>query len=129
MMLVAQHSGFQRSLFTSTQEKLIADMSVSADEMASWHSKEWLSFNPLTLAHYDEGERIEVQFMKGLAHSGLSDAMINDRVDQGHVRTHLETYKSEQKPGGEWISIIAVGGFRFEYHRRRRVREPHDLVG
>ena len=97
MMLVAQHSGFQRSLFTSTQEKLIADMSVSADEMASWHSKEWLSFNPLTLAHYDEGERIEVQFMKGLAHSGLSDAMINDRVDQG--QDHL----------GKLVVMVAPG--------------------
>jgi hypothetical protein len=29
----------------------------------------------------------------------------------------------------DWISIIAVGGFGFEYHRRRRVREPQDLVG
>jgi len=31
-------------------------------------------------------------------------------------------------PGGEWISIIAAGGFGFEYHRRRRVRQPQDLV-
>ena len=45
------------------------------------------------------------------------------------VRTHLRTYKSEQKPGGEWLSIIAVGGCGCEYHRRRRVREPQDLVG
>jgi len=31
-------------------------------------------------------------------------------------------------PGGEWINIIAVGGFGCEYHRRRRVRERQDLV-
>ena len=30
---------------------------------------------------------------------------------------------------GEWISIIARGGFGFEYHRRGRVREPLDWVG
>lgn len=52
-------------------------MFVSADEMGTWHRKGWLSFNPLTLAQYDEKERIEVQFIKGLTRSGLSDAMIN----------------------------------------------------
>jgi hypothetical protein len=50
-------------------------------------------------------------------------------VGDFNVRTHLRTYKSEQKPGGEWLSIIAVGGCGCEYHRRRRVREPQDLVG
>jgi len=60
-----------------TREEFIADMSVSADQMGSWHRKEWLSFNPLTLADYEEKERFEVIFIRGLTRSGLSDAMIN----------------------------------------------------
>ena len=60
--------------------------------------------------------------------SEAKEVITSGTVPQG-VRTHLRTYKSEQKPGGEWLSIIAVGGCGCEYHRRRRVREPQDLVG
>ena len=67
----------QGTLFIATQEEFIAEVFVSADEMGSWHRKGWLSFDPLTLVRYDESERVEVLFLKGLAHSGLSDAMIN----------------------------------------------------
>jgi hypothetical protein len=50
---------------------------MSADEMGSWHRQGWLSFNPSILARYDEKERVEVQFIRGLTRSGLSDAMSN----------------------------------------------------
>jgi hypothetical protein len=69
-------------LFPPTQEEFIAEMFVSADEMGSWYRKGWLSFDPLTLANYDEQERVEVLFIKGLTRSGLSDAMI-DRMLSG----------------------------------------------
>ena len=52
-------------------------MFVSVDEMVIWQRKGLLSFNPLMLCQYDEKEKIEVQFVIGLARSGLSDAMIN----------------------------------------------------
>jgi len=79
MLPEPQHSSAlcEEWLFTSTLEEFIADMFVSADEMGSWHRKGWLSFDPLALAHYKEKERVEVLFMKGLTHSGLSDPMIN----------------------------------------------------
>src|ERR1039458_4211437 len=75
----ARHSGalYQGTLFPSAQEQFIAEVFVSADEMGSWHRKGWLSFDPLTVADYDEKERVELLFIRGLARSGLSDAMIN----------------------------------------------------
>ena len=77
--LAPQHSGAlcQATLFPSTPEQFIAEAFVSADEMGSWHRKGWLSFDPLAVAQYDEKERVEVLFIKGLARSGLSDAMID----------------------------------------------------
>jgi hypothetical protein len=77
--LAPRHSQavYQQSLFTSTIEEFIASMFVSVDEMVLWQRKGWLSFNPLALCQYDEKEKIEVQFVIGLARSGLSDAMIN----------------------------------------------------
>jgi len=45
--------------------------------MISWHRKGWLSFDPSATAEYSEKERVEVLFIKGLAHSGISDAMIH----------------------------------------------------
>jgi hypothetical protein len=77
--LAPQHSGalYQATLFPSPPEQFIAEAFVSADEMDSWHRKGWLSFDPLTVSQYDEKERVEVLFVKGLARSGLSDAMID----------------------------------------------------
>ncbi len=77
--LAPQHSGAlnQPTLFRSTQEELVAETFVSADELGSWHAKGWLSFNLRGLPECDAKERIEVLFIKALARSGLSDAMIN----------------------------------------------------
>jgi len=77
--LAPRHSGAlcQGSLFVSTREEFIAKVFASVDEMSSWRLKGWLSFDPLTLAQYDEKERVEVQFIEGLARSGLSNAMID----------------------------------------------------
>jgi len=66
----------QATLFRSTRDEFVAGTSVSVDEMTVWHQKGWLSFAPENLAEYDEKERHEVLFMKGLIRSGLSDAMI-----------------------------------------------------
>lgn len=74
--LAPRHLSAQLSLFPSTREQFIAEMFVSADEMGLWHRKGWLSFDPLTVDRYDEQERVEVLFIKGLTCSGLSDAMI-----------------------------------------------------
>ncbi|GAI21726.1 unnamed protein product [marine sediment metagenome] len=52
------------------------ETAVSADEMKRWHDKEWLSFNPSALDEFDEQQRIEVEFVKGLVRSGLSDEWI-----------------------------------------------------
>jgi hypothetical protein len=62
-------------------------MYASADEMGSWHRKGWLSFDPAAIAEYDDKERVEVQFIKGLARSGLSDPMI-DRLLSGLTKPY-----------------------------------------
>jgi hypothetical protein len=69
MLPSPQHSWAlcQTSLFTSTQEEFIADMSVSADEMGSWHRKGWLSFDPLTLAQI---KQVSVSFLPTRVLSG-----------------------------------------------------------
>lgn len=66
----------QPTLFRSTREQFVARTSVSVDEMEGWHRKGWLSFDPLTVAEYDEKEFLEVLFIKALARFGLSDAMV-----------------------------------------------------
>jgi hypothetical protein len=69
---------FQPTLFRMTPEEFTANTSVSLDEMKVWNEKGWLSFDPFTIDEYDERERLEVLFIKALAHSGLSYAMINN---------------------------------------------------
>jgi|WetSurMetagenome_2_1015567.scaffolds.fasta_scaffold366257_2 hypothetical protein len=69
---------FQPSLFRMTPEEFAANTSVSLDEMKLWNEKGWLSFDPFIINEFDERERLEVLFIKALAHSGLSYAMINN---------------------------------------------------
>ena len=69
---------FQPTLFRMTPEEFTANTSVSLDEMKFWNEKGWLSFDPYTINEFDERERLEVLFIKALAHSGLSYAMINN---------------------------------------------------
>jgi hypothetical protein len=82
--LLPRHASgiWQQSLFPSTQEQFSAETFVSADEMGAWKRKDWLSFDPLAIARYDQKERVEVLFIKGMTRSGLSDAMI-DRLLSG----------------------------------------------
>jgi DNA-binding transcriptional MerR regulator len=69
----------QLSLFKATRDEFVAKTTVSPDEMRRWHTNGWISIDPAEQRHYDEKDVIEVEFIKGLARSGLSDAMI-DRV-------------------------------------------------
>lgn len=106
--LAPQHSGalYQATLFPSPPEQFIAEAFVSADEMGSWHRKGWLSFDPPTVAQYDEKERVEVLFIKGLARSGLSDAMIDrmlSSLDKPYCYGPSTTFFSFYE--NRWISL------------------------
>lgn len=62
---------------------MTAAVLVSYDEMAAWYRKHWLSFDPGTITEFHESQQMEVAFIKGLAHSGLSDAYIDRLLAAG----------------------------------------------
>src|SRR5579872_6277777 len=97
----------QQSLFSSTPEEFTAEMQVSTDEMNSWFHKNWLSFDPSAIAEYSGRERVEVIFVRGLARSGLSDAMINRIFSAGLQRPYC--YDSDKTffsfVQDRWISL------------------------
>ncbi len=66
------------TLFPVGLERFVVEMRVSADEMLRWQQMGWLSFNPYEMDAFDWGEGVEVQFVKGLARSGMSDDRISD---------------------------------------------------
>jgi hypothetical protein len=51
--------------------------------MRLWHERAWLSFEPSGLIQFTQTDRLEVQFLRGLARSGLSDAMITRLLNTG----------------------------------------------
>jgi hypothetical protein len=81
--LEPHHSSDQLSLFSSSRDEFAAEVLVSCDEMSAWHQKNWLSFDPLTMTEFNEPERMEVLFLKALAHSGLSDSYIERLLSAG----------------------------------------------
>ena len=67
----------QKTLFpTRSIVEFEAETAVSTDEMSRWYDKEWLSFDPSALNEFDEPQWVEVEFVKGLVRSGLSDEWI-----------------------------------------------------
>ena len=45
--------------------------------MKRWHEKGWLSFEPASIEEYDEPQWVEVEFVKPIVRSGLSDDWID----------------------------------------------------
>lgn len=67
----------QGMLFPVALETFEVQAGVSADEMARWHKRGWLSFAPAERAQLDDREWHEVRFVAAVARSGLSDAWID----------------------------------------------------
>jgi hypothetical protein len=104
--LAPRHASNQLTLFPLTRDELIAEMSVSADEMCAWHRKAWLSFDALAIDRFDEPERIEVLFIKGMTRSGLSDAMINSILSSLEKPYSYDPYKTYFSfVENRWISL------------------------
>jgi hypothetical protein len=86
--LTPRRAGHQLLLFPATLDEVIAQVLVSADEMRSWQCKGWLFFDASEVSQFDESELDEILFVKRLAHSGLSDAMINRLLSAGLDRPY-----------------------------------------
>lgn len=67
----------QCSLFTQSTEEVLADLQVSKDDVRLWREKEWISFDVDSHAKLDEPLIWEIEFVRNIARSGLSDAQIN----------------------------------------------------
>jgi hypothetical protein len=69
---------FQPTLFRMSPAEFTAHTNVSLDEMKRWNERGWLSFDPHRIDEFDERERMEVLFIKALAHFGLSSPKIEN---------------------------------------------------
>ena len=97
---------YQPSLFRATREEIAARTSICIDEMETWHRKGWLSFDPVEVSGCDQKEETEVWFIKGLAPSGLSDAMISRilaDLEEPYFYEPLQTFYSFCE--GKWIGL------------------------
>jgi hypothetical protein len=97
---------FQPTLFRKTLKEFTAHTNVSLDEMKLWNEKGWLSFDPYLIDEFDERERMEVLFIKALAHFGLSCAKIDNLLfglKKPFCYDPEETFFSFAK--GSWITL------------------------
>jgi len=68
----------ERTLFPfKNLEAFEIETGVSRDEMSRWADKGWLSFEPASVEEYDEPQWGEVEFVKPVVRSGLSDEWID----------------------------------------------------
>src|SRR5688572_18431709 len=67
----------QAYLFLQSTDEALAELKVSRDEVRHWQSKNWISFDIDALSKVDDPLICEIRFVRNLARSGLSDALIN----------------------------------------------------
>ena len=75
----------QRSLFEVSLATAIARFGVSSDDLRRWHGRGWLSFDEMMnegLNEYDDPKIFEIQFVRDLVRSGLTDAQIEILFDK-----------------------------------------------
>jgi len=71
------HRLVQMSLFSHVRDEFLAAISVSLDEAVRWRKAGWLNFDPTSLNEFNDVQTSELSFVRELARSGLSDAMVS----------------------------------------------------
>lgn len=74
---VASHH--QPGLFRLTLPEVLARLGVSADDLRRWHDQGWLSFDETldeTFDEFDDPRCFEIQVVRDVVRSGLSDVQI-----------------------------------------------------
>lgn len=66
----------QRTLFPEEPSVVLATLDVSEDELARWHARHWVSFGPERTERLEPWDVHEIQFVRDVVRSGLSDADI-----------------------------------------------------
>ena len=73
------HTDHQPCLFRVTLAEMLARLGVSPDDLRRWHGRGWLSFDENmneTLDEFDDPKTFEIQIVRDVVRSGLSDAQI-----------------------------------------------------
>lgn len=85
---------FQRTLFPEDRDTFLASVQLSLDELERWRERGWLSFDASKMAQLNTPETTEILFLRNVARSGLSDAIINRmlaRLSKPYSYDPLET--------------------------------------
>lgn len=73
-----------KELFPRSVGQILAGLSVSPDEAHRWHERGLLSFDPILctdeLVHYGHGKDFELEFVRDVMRSGLTDAQIDEQL-------------------------------------------------
>lgn len=67
----------QRYLFGEKMQDVLAELRVSTDELARWHTQGFVSFGPEPSRELEPYAIDEIRFVRDVVRSGLSDAQID----------------------------------------------------
>lgn len=69
-------SELQPTLFPEELPAVLARLRVSEDDLARWHEQRWVSFGPKRSEPLEPWDVHQIQFVRDVVRSGLSDAQI-----------------------------------------------------
>jgi hypothetical protein len=101
----------QRTFFVQSTEEALVELSVSRDEVRLWRQKEWISFDIDAEKELEDPLKWEVEFIRNLARSGLSDAHINRHLRELPKPYRLDPSKTAFHFLHGWVTPRTVDPF------------------
>ena len=68
----------QGRLFAQSTDEAFAQLQVSKDDVQRWQQQDWISFDVNEMVELDEADCWEIEFVRDIIRSGLSDAQIEE---------------------------------------------------
>jgi hypothetical protein len=72
----------QLVLFGNERDVVLAAAFVSLDDMVRWHQNGWISYDATRVDDLDEAQHVEMFFVRDIARSGLSNAVITRMLSE-----------------------------------------------
>ena len=71
----------QRTLFRLQKAEALSELRVTENDICRWHARGWISFDVDAMQELDQPDQWEVEFVRGLALSGLADVQITQLLE------------------------------------------------
>ena len=105
----------QMTLFASPIVEALTSLKISKDEVQRWQQQGWISFEIDSMASLDEDGKWELEFVRNIARSGLSDQQVS-------------VFLKELPKPYSYSPHLTAYSFAYGWVQTLRMRKPNEVI-